>query len=60
VPSLSDNGFDLLQKLLAYDPANRISASDALSHPFFTEHPLPSPIGTLPSPDSAHSSPLSM
>jgi cell division cycle 2-like len=37
--SLSDHGFDLLSRMLEYDPKKRISARDALSHPFFHEHP---------------------
>jgi serine/threonine protein kinase len=28
-------GFDLLQKMLTVDPASRITARDALAHPFF-------------------------
>ena len=28
---------DLLQGLLEYDPANRLTAQEALRHPFFTE-----------------------
>ncbi|KAE7996959.1 hypothetical protein FH972_001635 [Carpinus fangiana] len=35
VPSLSDDGLDLLEALLIYDPANRISAKQALQHPYF-------------------------
>ncbi|XP_053593604.1 cyclin-dependent kinase 11B isoform X2 [Microplitis demolitor] len=38
---LSDNGMDLLCKMLTYDPAQRITAEDALQHPYFTESPLP-------------------
>jgi len=40
-PALSDEGFDLLNKLLTYDPEKRISAQDALDHPWFDEHPRP-------------------
>ncbi|KAG8644817.1 hypothetical protein MANES_10G002357v8 [Manihot esculenta] len=31
---LSDSGMDLLQRLLTYDPARRITASCALNHPY--------------------------
>ncbi|KAE9410935.1 Pkinase-domain-containing protein [Gymnopus androsaceus JB14] len=34
-------GIDLLMSMLAYDPAQRISAEEALEHPYFTESPLP-------------------
>jgi len=58
VPTLPSSGYDLLQKMLAYDPRDRISADAALAHPFFHELPHPSPVGTLPSPDVVYSSPL--
>lgn len=32
-------GFDLLSKLLEYDPSKRITASEALQHPFFLVSP---------------------
>ncbi|KAK8537688.1 hypothetical protein V6N12_043839 [Hibiscus sabdariffa] len=38
---LSDAGFDLLNRLLTYDPEKRITAGDALNHDWFRELPLP-------------------
>jgi cyclin-dependent kinase 8/11 len=38
---LGSEGFDLLQRLLCYDPARRITARDALAHPYFAQAPLP-------------------
>eukprot|EP00957_Ditylum_brightwellii_P099419 7573242-Ditylum_brightwellii.AAC.1 len=35
VPTLDENGVDLVTKMLQYDPARRITAQDALKHPFF-------------------------
>ncbi|KAL8052719.1 hypothetical protein ABFX02_05G024000 [Erythranthe guttata] len=40
-PVLSDAGFDLLNKLLTYDPDKRITAEAALNHEWFSEVPLP-------------------
>ncbi|KAH0756318.1 hypothetical protein KY290_026588 [Solanum tuberosum] len=40
-PDLSESGLDLLNKLLTYDPAKRISADAALNHEWFREVPLP-------------------
>lgn len=44
-PRLCDHGRDLLARMLTYDPAKRISAADALAHPYFTAtgvvYPLP-------------------
>ncbi|XP_042039590.1 mitogen-activated protein kinase HOG1-like [Salvia splendens] len=34
---LSESGLDLLKKLLAFDPSDRISARDALNHPWLEE-----------------------
>ncbi|KAJ9667407.1 Cyclin-dependent kinase catalytic subunit [Coniosporium apollinis] len=37
IQGLSDDGLDLLDCLLVYDPAGRISAKQAIQHPYFTE-----------------------
>mmetsp|Transcript_28904 Transcript_28904/g.52900 ORF Transcript_28904/g.52900 Transcript_28904/m.52900 type:complete len:124 (-) Transcript_28904:126-497(-) len=35
VPTLDPNGVDLLTSMLQYDPAQRVTARQALDHPFF-------------------------
>ncbi len=40
--SKNENGFNLLSQLLEYDPYRRITAEDALNHPYFQESPKPS------------------
>jgi cell division cycle 2-like protein len=47
-PRLSDHGFDLLNRLLTYDPAKRISATEALKHKWFEESPLPKDMDLMP------------
>ena len=37
VSSLDREGLDLLESLLAYDPAARISAKMSLQHPYFSD-----------------------
>lgn len=37
----TSSGFDLFDKLLQYDPDRRITAAEALQHPWFSEAPLP-------------------
>lgn len=37
INGLTQNGIDLLYKMLTINPYNRISAKDALAHPYFTE-----------------------
>jgi cyclin-dependent kinase 6 len=38
IPNIDDLGFDLLRKLLDFNMTNRISAKDALVHPFFKQN----------------------
>lgn len=42
VPGLDENGYDLLELLVRYNPAERITAQDALLHPYFADVVLPS------------------
>ena len=36
--NLDDQGLDLLEMMLMYDPAGRISAKQAVNHPYFEEY----------------------
>jgi len=40
LPNLCENAWDLLQKLLLYEPSERISAEMGLNHPYFQESPI--------------------
>mmetsp|Transcript_37769 Transcript_37769/g.150601 ORF Transcript_37769/g.150601 Transcript_37769/m.150601 type:complete len:354 (-) Transcript_37769:2540-3601(-) len=43
----SEQALDLLNKFLVFDPLKRISAADALAHPYFTTGPPPSSAADL-------------
>lgn len=38
---LTEKGFDLLNRLMLYNPEKRITADEAVKHPWFSENPLP-------------------
>lgn len=45
---LSDLGLNFLLNFLTFDPNQRITAEDALKHPFFSEFPPPIDPGMFP------------
>ncbi len=51
---LNDSGFDLLSRLLTYNPDRRLTASDALKHAWFSENPRPTAPENLPKFKSRH------
>jgi serine/threonine protein kinase len=55
---ISENALDLLQKLVQYEPRFRLSAKEALSHPYFKEDPLPDAVGSIPNLESVAASPV--
>ncbi|KNC80005.1 hypothetical protein SARC_07620 [Sphaeroforma arctica JP610] len=48
LPNLSGTAVKLLKGLMTYDPHGRLSARDALSHPYFREAPTPTSSEMLP------------
>jgi len=52
LPEAPPDALDLLYGLLRWNPAARISAADALEHPFFSTEPLPCTPAYMPQPVS--------
>lgn len=50
--SFKPDALDLLLQLLSMDPNQRLTALEALAHPFFTTDPSPTPPAQLPLPPS--------
>ena len=53
-PGISEAGLSLLNGLLTYDPARRLSARAALAHPYFQEKPFPKQPRDMPTFPSSH------
>ena len=53
-PKLSRSGLSLLQGLLTYDPDRRLTARQAIRHPYFNELPLAKLPQDMPYFPSAH------
>ena len=47
-PAASSDAVDLCKKMLAFDPSQRITATDALAHPYFSNQPEPTKGEELP------------
>ncbi|EFA74779.1 putative protein serine/threonine kinase [Heterostelium album PN500] len=47
-PHITDQTYDLLSRLLTYDPEKRITAAEALEHPYFKENPPPRDTALMP------------
>lgn len=46
--SLSDKGFDLMNRFLTYDPVRRITAEVGITHEYFQQDPQPVPPSMFP------------
>lgn len=48
MPSISEDGFNILNQLLAYDPKRRLDSSEALAHEYFYSPPYPKESELMP------------
>lgn len=46
--AFTETGYDLIEKMLRWDPHERISAASALAHPWFREVPRPTEACFMP------------
>eukprot|EP00878_Enallax_costatus_P040606 GHUV01046925.1.p1 GENE.GHUV01046925.1~~GHUV01046925.1.p1 ORF type:complete len:169 (+),score=46.53 GHUV01046925.1:68-508(+) len=49
-PEASADCLDLLRRMMQFDPDKRITAAEALQHPYFSNEPVPTPPASLPKP----------
>lgn len=48
ITKLTNVGYEFLNSMLTYDPERRITASQAIRHPFFCEIPFPADKSMMP------------
>ena len=56
----SEDAVDLLSRLVAFDPRKRLTAAEALQHPYFKSSPKPTDPGRLPKPPIRAHNPLKL
>ena len=56
----TEDALDLLSRLVAFDPRKRMTAVEALKHPYFKNSPKPTEAGRLPKPPIRAHNPLKL